>query len=166
MTKTWAKRDLHVSTCNLHPTCKWSKLWKNVTTKLEKSSLGRPEGQFPGSLGWRSNSLGPKSQKNPTKGRKSSKISAKTLIETPSPNPNPPPKKKKRLGPNLLLIFFVGKWCPLPKRLLYANPAGSFELIWSKAWQKWQKCATSSADCLAFWCLSCWAKVRIFTAYS
>lgn len=62
MTKTWAKRDLHVSTCNPHPTSKWSKL-SNMSPPSSRNlhpkiALGRPEGQFPGSLGWRSNSLG------------------------------------------------------------------------------------------------------------
>lgn len=98
-----------------------------------KIALGRPEGQFPGSLGWRSNSLGQNLQPQ-QRGCNPPRFLPK-IDRNSFPNP-PPPTQKKKTVPNLLLIFFVAKWCPLPKRLLYANPAGSFELICSKTWQE------------------------------
>lgn len=102
--RRWLKLEPNVTYMYQHviftATSKWSKL-SNMS-----NALGRPGGQFPGSLGWRSNSLGPKST-TPT----NLQDFCQKLIETPSPNP--PPKKKKKNGTQLVADFFCWKMVPL-----------------------------------------------------
>lgn len=78
------------------------------------------------------------------------------------------PPKKKRLGPNLLLIFLLENGAPClsvccmqilqaASSLFVLRPGRNGRSVLRLRQIAWLS---------EVWCLSCWAKVRIFTAYS